>query len=61
MIIERHYNLYCIYMRMISIAIIILCLNIFMIFFLNHCEKIKLKEKINPLVKNGIKEGIIIS
>lgn len=55
MIIERHYNLYYIYMRMISIAIIILCLNIFMTFFLNHCKKIKLKEKINPLVKNGIK------
>lgn len=29
-------------------------------FFLNHCEKIELKEKINPLIKDEIKEGIII-
>lgn len=46
-------------MRMINIAIIILCLNIFIIFF-EITEKIELKKEINPFLKDRIKEGIII-
>lgn len=51
--------IYIVYMRMINIAIIILCLNIFIIFF-EITEKIELKKEINPFLKDGIKEGIII-
>lgn len=59
MIIERHYNLYYVYENDQY------CHNYFMFeyfhdFFLNHCEKIELKEKINSLIKDEIKEGIII-
>lgn len=50
MIIERHYNLYYVYENDQY------CHNYFMFeyfhdFFLNHCEKIELKEKINPFDK----------